>query len=97
MAQFDLFRLSGGEFVVDLQTGLIGLDVTRLVAPLRREGRYVAFPALTPETEIDGQRWIVRVQEMAAVPAGVLGAPVGAVPELGDALLRAVDFLTHGF
>lgn len=39
MAQFDLYRLRGGQLVVDLQTGLIGIDASRIVAPLRDAGR----------------------------------------------------------
>ncbi len=40
MAQFDVFRLTGGQLVVDLQTDLIGIDASRIVAPLRDAGRY---------------------------------------------------------
>jgi toxin CcdB len=47
MAQFDVHRLAGGALVVDLQTDLIGLDATRIVAPLRAEGRYAAFRGIT--------------------------------------------------
>ena len=43
MAQFDLYRLKGGQLVVDLQTDLIGIDASRIVAPLREASRYVAF------------------------------------------------------
>ena len=36
MAQFDLYRLKGGQLVVDLQTDLIGIDASRIVAPTVR-------------------------------------------------------------
>ena len=97
MAQFDLFRLDGGMLVVDLQTDLIGLDATRLVAPLREQGRHAAFPKLTPEVDFEGRAWIVRVPEMAAVTAASLGRSVGRIEGAGDDLLRAVDILTRGF
>ena len=61
MPQFDVYRLAGGLLVVDLQTDLIGLDATRVVAPLREAGAYASFPGLTPAVEIDGRRWIVRL------------------------------------
>jgi toxin CcdB len=48
VAQFDVYRLSDGVLVVDLQTDLIGLDATRIAAPLRAEGAYARFPGLTP-------------------------------------------------
>lgn len=96
MAQFDLYRLRTGPLVVDLQTDLIGIDASRIVAPLREAGRYAAFPGLTPEVEIDGARWIVRVQELAAVPGGELRHRVGTLADHRDALKRALDILIDG-
>lgn len=97
MAQFDVFRLADGLLVVDLQTDLIGLDATRIVAPLLEEGRHVAFPDLTPVVTLDGRRWVVRIPQLSAVPAQLLGAKAGTLREARDALLRAIDILTHGF
>jgi toxin CcdB len=51
MAQSDVFRLTSGVLVVDLQTDLIGIEASRIVAPLRDPG----------------WAWIVRVQARAAV------------------------------
>ena len=82
--------------VVDLQTDLIGIEASRIVAPLREAGRYVAFPGLTPRVEVDGQSWIVRVQELAAVPAAELRNPVGSLAGQRDALKRALDILIDG-
>jgi toxin CcdB len=96
MAQFDMHRLDDGLLVVDLQTDLIGLDATRLVAPLRDPERHVAFPGLTPRVTVQGRHWIVRVQEMAAVPSGVLGPATGSLRSERDALKRAIDILIDG-
>jgi len=96
MAQFDIFRLAGGQLVVDLQTDLIGIDASRIVAPLRDADRYVAFPGLTPEIEVDGSTMIVRVQELAAVPGSDLRETVGTLAEHRDALKRALDILIDG-
>lgn len=96
MAQFDLYRLNGGQLVVDLQTDLIGIDASRIVAPLREAGRYAAFPGLTPSVDVDGATWIVRVQELAAVPGAELGTPIGSLAEHHDALKRALDILIDG-
>jgi toxin CcdB len=96
MAQFDLYRLAGGQLVVDLQTDLIGIDASRVVAPLRDAGRYTAFPGLTPVIELDGTRWIVRVQELAAVPGSELRDRVTTLAEHRDALKRALDILIDG-
>lgn len=96
MAQFDLYRLKGGQLVVDLQTDLIGIDATRIVAPLREAGHYTAFAGLTPSVEAEGATWIVRVQELAAVPGAELRKPVGSLAEHCDALKRALNILIDG-
>ena len=96
MAQFDLYRLNGGLLVVDLQTDLIGIAASRIVAPLREAERYAAFPGLTPAVVVDGQTWIVRVQELAAVPAAELRDRVGTLAEHRDALKRGLDILIDG-
>ena len=97
MAQFDVFRLRSGTLVVDLQTDLIAMEASRMVAPLREAGRYAAFPGLTPMVEIEGTVWIVRVQEMAALPGVDLRDFVTSLASERDALKRAVDILFDGF
>ncbi len=96
MAQFDLHRLRDGQLVVDLQTDLIGITASRIVAPLREQGRYAAFPGLTPVVQFDGTGWIVRMQELAAVPGAELGGPVASLADHRDALKRARDILIDG-
>lgn len=96
MAQFDLYRLKGGQLVVDLQTDLIGIDASRIVAPLRDAGRYATFPGLTPIVEVEGATWGVRVQELAAVPGSELREPAGSLASHRDALKRALDILIDG-
>lgn len=96
MAQFDLYRLRGGQLVVDLQTDLIGINASRIVAPLRETGRYTAFPGLTPAVEVVGATWIVRTQELAAVPGAELTDHIGSLVEHRDALKRALDILIDG-
>ena len=96
MAQFDLYRLKSGQLVVDLQTDLIGIEASCVVAPLRAAGRYVAFPGLTPKVEVNGAAWIVRVQELAAVPGTELRNRVGSLASHRDVLKRALDILIDG-
>ncbi len=97
MAQFDVFRLRSGILVVDLQTDLIGIDASRIVAPLREIGSYTAFPGLTPKVTLDGKLWIVRIQELAAVSGAELHEYVGSLQEERDNLKRALDILIDGF
>jgi toxin CcdB len=96
MAQFDVFRLKSGMLVVDLQTDLIGIDASRIVAPLREAGKYAAFPGLTPMVEIDGTVWIVRLQELAAIPGTELRDRLTSLAAQRDALKRALDILIDG-
>jgi toxin CcdB len=96
MAQFDVFRLKNEMLVVDLQTDLIGIEASRIVAPLREAGRYAMFPGLTPQVEIGGQAWIVRVQELAAISGTELRQPVTSLSFHRDALKRALDILIDG-
>lgn len=96
MAQFDLYRLSGGQLVVDLQTDFLGIDASRIVAPLRDPARYTVFPGLTPSVDVGAATWIVRVQELAAVPRAELREPVGSLADYRDVLKRALDMLIDG-
>jgi toxin CcdB len=96
MAQFDVFRLKSGMLVVDLQTDLIGIEASRIVAPLRAAGCYASFPGLTPTVAFGGETWIVRVQELAAVPGAELREPVASLAAHRDALKRALDILIDG-
>lgn len=61
------------------------------------EGKYVAFPGITPIVSFEGRRWIVRIQQLATVPSSILGRSLGDLRREQDALLRAIDILTHGF
>lgn len=97
MAQFDVFRLPSGMYVVDLQTDLIGLDASRIVAPLLEEGDFAAFPGLTPSVKFDAKNWIVRIPQLAAVPANELQNRVGSLEDARDELKRALDILIDGF
>jgi toxin CcdB len=97
MAQFDLFKLKSGVLVVDLQTDLIGIDVSRIVAPLREQGGYTAFPGLTPKVEFGDRTWIVRVQELASVTGKELGDRVGTLEHARNELKRVLDILIDGF
>jgi toxin CcdB len=49
MPQFDLYRLRNGQLVVDLQTDLIGIEASRIVAPLRDAGAVPLFSG--PDTD----------------------------------------------
>jgi len=96
MAQFDVHAL-GTLKVVDLQSDIIGLDKTRLVAPLRVEGKHEYLPRLTPRVTFDEQVYVVHIHDMAVVASRQLGPILGSLSDATDELLRATDILTRGF
>ena len=96
MAQFEVYRLRGGTLAVDLQTDLIGLDATRLVAPLLKADRHASFPGLTPHARLDGEEWIVRLQQAAAIGRGEIAETVGSLAHLRDEIQRGLDILIDG-
>lgn len=97
MAQFDLYRLPEGVIVVDLQTDLIGLEASRIVAPLTEAGSIAELPRLDVRLRWDDRDWIIRVQQMAAVRGALLKRPVGSAETVRDDLMNAVDILMRGF
>lgn len=58
--------------------------------------RYTAFSGLTPVVHLNGTAWIVRIQELAAIPGSELRERVGSLEEHRDALKRALDILFDG-
>ena len=97
MAQFDIHRLSDGMHVVVLQSDLIDLRESCLVAPMFRKGARAELGRLTPLITHDDKSWLVRVPQLTAVRPATLGPPRGSAAAFRDELFRAIDLLTHGF
>lgn len=72
------------------------IDASRIAAPVRKAGDYSACPGLTPTVQFDEVTWIVRVQELAAIPDVELREHVGTLINYRDALERALDILIDG-
>ncbi len=99
MAQYDVYAASGAApFLLDLQTDLVEIPGTRLVAPLLPEAR-VPAPVLHlhPVFEVNGARLVMATHLLSAVPASLLKAPVANLSERADEITRALDFAFHGF
>ncbi len=97
MTQFDIYRLRDGRHLVDLQTDLLDIHESRLVAPMVRLSPRLNVSLLTPRIDHDDRAWLAIVPQMAGVPARGLGQAVGSAAAFRDALSRAIDLLTHGF
>lgn len=98
MAQFQVYRVSSGRLVLDLQTDLIDTG-SRVVAPLipisvgprvigRRE----------PVFEIEGDAHALHTSEMAAIPSALLKGPPNADLSASDyEICGAFDMVFSGF
>ena len=98
MTQFQVYRLTGGQLVLDLQTDLVQTGA-RVVAPLFRQAeRPAAFTRLEPVLEIDGEPHVLRTGELAAVPEALVGgAPVADLTARDYEIRGALDMLFSGF
>lgn len=98
MAQFQVYRVSSGRLVLDLQTDLIDTG-SRVVAPLIPVS---AGPSvigrLEPVFEIEGDAHALHIAEMAAIPSALLKAPPIADLSAADYEIRAaLDMVFSGF
>ncbi|MEP7155250.1 MAG: CcdB family protein [Betaproteobacteria bacterium] len=103
MAQFDIYRNPNpgsrkhAPYVVNLQSDHLVHLATRLCAPIKSvKTSSRPIEGLMPEIEIDGERFLILMQEIAAVPAAVLGARTGSAARHRFQLVSAVDLLISG-
>ena len=103
MAQFDLHKNPNplarkyAPYLVNLQSDHLEHIATRLCAPVK-SARISSKPiaGLMPEIEIDGKRFFVFMQEIAAVPASILGQRAASAARYRFQLIAAVDLLVSG-
>ena len=98
MAQFQVYRIFGSRFVLDLQTDLIKTG-TRVVAPLVpvASGPKV-IGRLEPVFEIEGAAHVLHTAEMAAIPSSLLKtAPVADLTPFEYEIRGALDMVFSGF
>lgn len=96
MAQFDLYRLDGS-LVMDVQADLLDRLSTRIVVPLLPESE-APRPAdrLNPVFIVEGTRYVLLPQFMAAVAVGELSNKVGSLTAERDRIKAAVDMVFDG-
>ena len=98
MARYRVYRLSGGELVLDVQSDIVdGLD-TRVVAPLVPIG-IASKPAhrLNPVFDIDGERYLMMTEFLSAVPASLLHDSKYDLHAEHDRIVTALDMPFHGY
>lgn len=102
MAQFDVYPNPAGgmgdavPYVVDMQSDQLAGLPTRMIAPLARPEDFQPLRRLNPLVEIGGERLVIMIHLMAAVPRDVLAASVASVADHRDDIINALDFLFTG-
>lgn len=103
MRQFDILRNPHPDtaiwapYLLVLQCDLLSDLRTMVVAPLVHATQF-GRPATTlnPVFEVEGQRVVLSIAELAGVSRGRLGEPVGSLETQRQAILAAIDFLFTG-
>lgn len=105
MSQFDVFHNPDVQsraripYVLVLQSDLLDSIENHIVVPLRikLEGAIVPVLRLNPIVSIDGDDYLLRMQDIAAVPRRLLRQPVTNLSSRREDILAALDFLFTGF
>jgi toxin CcdB len=104
MAQFFAYEnLNPGSrrntpYLLDVQSNLLAELGTRVVVPLHKADFYrgQSLSVLMPALEIEGLRVIAVVQELAGVPARLLGREAADLTAHRSVFITALDFLVSG-
>ena len=97
MAQFDVYRLTSGELVLDCQADTVSGFDTRFVVPLF-DPDLVPNPTqgLHPRFTIDGQDRLMATQLAAAIEQREIAKVVLSLAGHRYTILNALDFLITG-
>ena len=99
MQKYDVFpNPSGDGYLLNVQSDLLSDLNTRVVVPLLPVSSAPTPAAgLNPTFDINGERFVMVTQFMAAVPSGVLTSSVMNIEAEFDKITAAVDMLMQGF
>ncbi|MEW5962966.1 MAG: CcdB family protein [Pseudomonadota bacterium] len=87
----------GRRLVVVLQHEHFDDLATAVVAPLYKPRELAEITGLRPAISLEGKRYLVAIDRLAAVPKGQLGQVVGNAEAQSFELLRGLDLLLSGF
>ena len=98
MAQFDLYRLDDGSYVVDCQADTIQPFTTRFVVPLKPtvDGAPLT-PRLHPKIMINDEEHVLLTHFAAALMKRELKQHAGSLVAHEYEIKAALDMLTSGF
>lgn len=99
MARFDFHARPGGAgYVLIVQADVLSGLSTRIVVPLLPVAEAPA-PAkrLNPVFAIEEKPHVMVTQFLAAIPASLLGRPLGSLAEKDSEIMAALDMVLVGF
>lgn len=104
MRQFDVYSNPNPDscerlpYLIVLQSDLLERLDNVVAAPLRspQDGKSIPILRLNPVVEVGTERYFVRIQDLAAIPARSLRQPVCNLSSEREALLAALDLLFTG-
>lgn len=105
MPQFSLHRNQNPKtkaaipFLLDVQSDLLSELGTRVVIPVFKRKNLGIQPLtrLTPEVEIQGDKYVVMTPQLAGIPIKDLGPVAGNLSEYRREIVSALDLLITGF
>lgn len=85
-------------FLIDVQSNLLRDLSTRVVVPLIKHAAFGKRPIrnLTPIVELEGQKFVMLVPQLAGIAASDLGPAIATVAQQRDEVVAALDFLVTG-
>ena len=104
MAQFSVYKNKNPKtrtvypFLVDVQADLLRGLRTRVVVPLVKRTAVGRKPIknLTPVLDVDGQKFVMLVPQLAGISLSDLGPEVASVAQYRNDIIGALDFLITG-
>ena len=84
-------------WLLDVQSDHVSGLPTRVVVPLLPAAKAPVASELNPLLVIDGDRFALMTELLAAVPRRALGRPRHSLAHERDAITRALDLLFTGF
>lgn len=104
MAQFSVHKNKNPKtrvafpFLVNVQSDLLRDLRTRVVVPLVKQTVIGKKPIrdLTPLVDVEGQKYVMLIPQLAGIALSDLGAEVGSVASSRNAIVAALDFLVTG-
>lgn len=99
MARFGVYpNPDGPGYLLDVQADLLDHLNTRVVVPLLpADSAPLPAGTLNPVFEIEGQRFVMATQFLAAVPANLLKSMTTSQEARRDEITAALDLLFQGF